>query len=167
VKPTEISGIKKKLISERINVLATNGKNKNSRNLNRGINEYKRGYQSRSNLVKDENDLADSYNILNRWKNYFSHLLNVHIISVVRQIHTAFIRYWRKNGSTMRQLFTGFKKAYDSVRREVLHSILIEFKVPTKQRVQCVWVNICLIVFLSRMVYNKEMLYLHCFATLL
>jgi hypothetical protein len=43
--------------------------------------------------VKDENgDLfADSNNILNRWKNYFSQLLNVHNVSDVRQIevHTA------------------------------------------------------------------------------
>jgi hypothetical protein len=43
--------------------------------------------------VKDENGdlLADSHNILNRWKNYFSHLLNVHNVSDVRQIevHTA------------------------------------------------------------------------------
>jgi hypothetical protein len=43
--------------------------------------------------VKDENGdlLADSHNILNRWKNYFSQLLNVHSVSDVRQIevHTA------------------------------------------------------------------------------
>jgi hypothetical protein len=42
--------------------------------------------------VKDENsDLDDSHNILNRWKNYFSQLLNVHNVSEVRQIevHTA------------------------------------------------------------------------------
>jgi hypothetical protein len=38
--------------------------------------------------VQDENgDLpADSHNISNRWKNYFSHLLNAHNISDVRQI---------------------------------------------------------------------------------
>jgi hypothetical protein len=38
--------------------------------------------------MKDENgDLpADSQNILNKWKNYFSQLLNVHNISDVRQI---------------------------------------------------------------------------------
>jgi hypothetical protein len=38
--------------------------------------------------VKDETgDLfADSHNILNRWKNYFSQLLNVHKVSDVRQI---------------------------------------------------------------------------------
>jgi hypothetical protein len=30
--------------------------------------------------------LADSHNILNRWKDYFSQLLNVHNVSDVRQI---------------------------------------------------------------------------------
>jgi hypothetical protein len=37
--------------------------------------------------VKDESDdlLADSHNILNRWKNYYSQLLNVHRVSDVRQ----------------------------------------------------------------------------------
>jgi hypothetical protein len=30
------------------------------------------------------------------------------------------------------QLFIDFKKAYDSVRRKVLHNILIEFEVPMK-----------------------------------
>jgi hypothetical protein len=43
--------------------------------------------------VKDENGdvLADSHNILNRWKNYFSQLLNVREFSDVGQIeiHTA------------------------------------------------------------------------------
>jgi hypothetical protein len=38
--------------------------------------------------VNDENGdlLADSHNILNRWKNYFSQLLNVHNVIDVRQI---------------------------------------------------------------------------------
>jgi hypothetical protein len=43
--------------------------------------------------VKDENGdlLSDFQNILNRWKNYYSQLLNVHNVSDVRQIeaHTA------------------------------------------------------------------------------
>jgi hypothetical protein len=36
--------------------------------------------------VKDENCnvLADSHNILNRWKNYFYQLLNIHGINDVR-----------------------------------------------------------------------------------
>jgi hypothetical protein len=56
--------------------------------LYRGIIGFKRGYQLRNNLVKDENGdlLADSHSILNRWKNYFSQLLNLHNGSVVRQI---------------------------------------------------------------------------------
>jgi hypothetical protein len=71
----------------------TNGKNKDIRDLYGGINEFKMGYRPRNNLVKDENDdlLAESHNILNRWKNYFSQLLNLHNVSDVRQIevHTA------------------------------------------------------------------------------
>jgi hypothetical protein len=61
---------------------------KNIRHLHRGIKEFKRGYQPRNNLVKDENGelLVDSYSILNSWKNYFSQLLNVHSVSDVRQI---------------------------------------------------------------------------------
>jgi hypothetical protein len=43
--------------------------------------------------VKDVNGdlLADSDIILNRWKNYFPHLLNVHNVSDIRhiEIHTA------------------------------------------------------------------------------
>jgi hypothetical protein len=62
--------------------------NKDIKDLYRGINECNRGYQPRNNLVKDENGdlLADSHNILNRWKNYFSQLLNVHNVSDIRQI---------------------------------------------------------------------------------
>jgi hypothetical protein len=48
----------------------------------------------------------------------------------------AFVRYRRKNGSTMRvhQLFVDFKKGYDSVGGggEVLYSILIDFGLPIK-----------------------------------
>jgi hypothetical protein len=65
---------KREHLKDKINELATNSKNKNIRDLCRGINYLKWGYQSRNNLVKDENGdlLADSYNNLNRWKNYFS-----------------------------------------------------------------------------------------------
>jgi hypothetical protein len=43
----------------------------------------------RSNVGKDENGdlLADSGNISNRWKNYFSQLLNTHKTSDVSQIY--------------------------------------------------------------------------------
>jgi hypothetical protein len=79
---------KREYLKDKINELATSSKNKNIRDLYRGINEFKRGYQPRNNLVKDETGdlLADSHNILNMWKNYFSQLLNVHNVSDVRQI---------------------------------------------------------------------------------
>jgi hypothetical protein len=53
-----------------------------NRDLYRGINEFKRGFQSRNTKVKDENgDLpADSHNIL-----YFFQLLNVHNVNDVTQ----------------------------------------------------------------------------------
>jgi hypothetical protein len=67
-----------------------NSKNKNIRDLYKGINEFRRGYQPKSNLVKDENVdlLLDSNTIVNRWKSYFSQLLNVHNVSDVRRIET-------------------------------------------------------------------------------
>jgi hypothetical protein len=78
----------REFLKGRINELARNSKNKNIRDLYREINEFKRGLPTRNNLVKDKNGdlLADSHNILNRWKNYFSQLLNVHNVSDVRQI---------------------------------------------------------------------------------
>jgi hypothetical protein len=84
---------KKEYLKDKINERAMNSKNKNIRNLNRGIQEFERAYRPRSIFVKDENGdlLADSNTILNRWKSYFSQLLNVHNVSNVRQIeiHTA------------------------------------------------------------------------------
>jgi hypothetical protein len=76
---------KREYLKAKVNELATNSKNKNIRDLYRGI---KRGYQPRSNLVKDGNGdlLADSNNIVNRWKSYFPQLLNIHNVSDVRQI---------------------------------------------------------------------------------
>jgi hypothetical protein len=77
---------KREYLINKINDLATISKNKNIGDLCRGLKECKRGYQLRDNLVKDENGdlLADSHNILNRWKNYFSQLLDVHNVSDVR-----------------------------------------------------------------------------------
>jgi hypothetical protein len=59
VKPADISGIKTR------EELATNSKNKNTKDLYRGINLFKRSYQPRSNLVKDNIGylLVDSHNI--------------------------------------------------------------------------------------------------------
>jgi hypothetical protein len=72
VKPADISGRKRvECLKDKINELATNSKNKNISDQYRGINLFRRGCQPRNNLVKDENGdlLANSHNILNRWKN--------------------------------------------------------------------------------------------------
>jgi hypothetical protein len=61
---------KREYTKNKIDELTTNSKIKN-RDLYRGINDFERGYQPRSNLVKAENGdlLADPHNFLNRWKN--------------------------------------------------------------------------------------------------
>jgi hypothetical protein len=71
VKSADISGIIRRNIwrgGGRENELAMSIKNKNIRDLFRGINLFKKGYQPRNNLLKDENGdlLADSHDILNR-----------------------------------------------------------------------------------------------------
>jgi hypothetical protein len=59
-----------------------------SRDLYRRIYDFKRGYQLRHNLVKDENcdRLTDSHKILHGQKNCFSQLLNLYNISDIKQI---------------------------------------------------------------------------------
>jgi hypothetical protein len=71
-------------------------------------------------------------------------------------------KIWEYN-ETVHQLFIDFRKACDSVRREVLYNILIEFGVPIKlirlieiclneTSIKAHISNICLISFLSKMV---------------
>jgi len=55
--------------------------------LYRGINNFKKGYQLRTIIVKDEKGelVADPHSVMARWRNYFSQLLNVHEDNDVRQ----------------------------------------------------------------------------------
>ena len=84
---------KKACMRAKIEELETNSKIQNIRDLYRGINDFKKRYQPRCNIVKDEKgDLfADSHAIVARWRNYFSQLFNVHGVKAVGQaeIHTA------------------------------------------------------------------------------
>jgi hypothetical protein len=77
-------------LKDKINEFTTHSKNKNVRDLHRGVDEFEEGYQhvSRIYLIKGENSdlLADLHNIFNRWKNYLSELLNVCVVSEVRQM---------------------------------------------------------------------------------
>ena len=63
------------------------------RDLYRGINDMKKGYQPRTRIVKHEKGdlVADSHSIMVRWRNYFTQILNVLGVSDVRpaEIHTA------------------------------------------------------------------------------
>ena len=48
---------------------------------------------------------------------------------------SAFVKYLKKKweyNETVHQLFINFKKAYDSVRREVFYNILTEFDISMK-----------------------------------
>ena len=59
----------------------------NIRNLYRGINDFKKGYQPRCNIVKYEKGhlVADSHSIVASWRNYFSQLFNVNGFKEVRK----------------------------------------------------------------------------------
>jgi hypothetical protein len=61
--------------------------------LYRIISEFKKGYQPTINIKNYENCdlLTDPQSVLNRWKNFFKQVLNVHEIHDVRQMdmHTA------------------------------------------------------------------------------
>jgi hypothetical protein len=74
---------KREYLKDNINELESNSKNKNIRDLYRGINGFKKSYQPRTNLVKDEKGdlLADSHKIVN----YICQILNVQRVGSVRQ----------------------------------------------------------------------------------
>jgi len=84
---------KKAYLSAKIEELETNNKIQNIRDFYRGISDFKKGYQPRCNIVKDEKGdlVADSHGIVARRRNYFSQLFNVHGVKDVGQaeIHTA------------------------------------------------------------------------------
>ena len=84
---------KKAYLRAKIEELETKSKINNIRDLYRGINDMKKGFQPRTRIVKDEKGdlVADSHSIMARWRNYFSQMLNVHGVSDVKQaeIHTA------------------------------------------------------------------------------
>jgi len=57
--------------------------------------------------------------------------------------YSVFVTYLKKkweHNEAVHQLFIDFKKAYDSVRREALYNILIEFGIPKKllRLIKCV-----------------------------
>ena len=94
MKLADISGTKnKEYLKAKIEELESNSKMKNIMDLYRDISDFKKGYQPRINIVKDEKDdlVTDSHSIVTSRRNYFSQLLNTHGFNYVRQteIHTA------------------------------------------------------------------------------
>ena len=62
---------KKAYLKDKIEELETNNNINNVRDMYRGINDMKKGYQLRTTIVKDENGdkVADSHSIMARWRN--------------------------------------------------------------------------------------------------
>jgi len=84
---------KKAYLKAKIEELKNNSKINSVRDFYWGINDFKKGYRPRTNIVKDDKGdlVAESHSILARWRNYFSQILNVHGVNDARQteIHTA------------------------------------------------------------------------------
>ena len=76
----------KAYLKAKVEELETNNKIKYIRELYRHIKDFKKGYQARTNIVKDDKgDLfADSHSILARWRNYYFQILNVHGVNDVK-----------------------------------------------------------------------------------
>jgi hypothetical protein len=80
-------------LKAKIEELETKSKIKSTRELYRGISDFKKGYQSRTNIVQDEKGdmVTGFYSILARWRKHFCQLFCVRGVNDVRQteIHTA------------------------------------------------------------------------------
>jgi hypothetical protein len=76
---------KREYLKDKINEIESNSKNKNIRDLYKGINEFKKSYKPRTNLVRDEMGdlLASPQKSLTRWKNYFCQLSIVQRVGVL------------------------------------------------------------------------------------
>ena len=72
-------------------------------------------------------------------------------------IYSAFVKYLRKKweyNEAVHQLFIDFNKSYDSVRREVLYNILVEFGIHMKL---VMLIQMCLTETYSRVRVGKNL----------
>jgi hypothetical protein len=110
--------------------------------LYRGINKYKRDYEPRSSLVKNEKGelLADSHNILNRWENYSSQLLNVYNVSDVRkiEIHTAELLLSGSCSLEVEIAIATFRK-FKSSGLGLFPAVLIHAGSEDHELISCIW----------------------------
>jgi hypothetical protein len=71
--------------------LKNNSRIKKIRDLYRGINEFKKGYQPITNTINDEKGdlVTESHSILARWRNHFTQpSMNMGLVMLGRQKHT-------------------------------------------------------------------------------
>jgi hypothetical protein len=87
----------------------------------------------------------------------------VWVLGTITAIHFKKIKKTEYN-EAVHKLFIDFREAYDSARRDVLCNILIKFGVPMKL---VGLIKMFLNETYSKVGENKEMLYHHCFSTLL
>jgi hypothetical protein len=105
---------------------------------------HKKGENTDSSHYRGISLLSASYtilsNILSRLSTYIDKIIGDHQCGVRRNksttdqifcIRRILEKKWEYN-ETVHQLFVDFKSAYDSVRKEVLCNIFIEFGVPMK-----------------------------------
>jgi hypothetical protein len=106
---------------------------------------YKKGYKTDCNCYREISLLSTAYKILfnillTRLTPYVSEVIGDHQcgfrcnrspVDQIFYIRQILERKWECNGS-VHQLFIDFKKTYDSIKREVLYNILLEFDIPKK-----------------------------------
>jgi sorting nexin-29 len=107
---------------------------------------YKKGDKTDCSNYRGISLLSTSYKIilsnilLSRLTPYVDEIIGDHQCGFQRNrsttdqifyIHQTLEKKWEHNG-TVHKLFIDFSKAYDSVKREVLYKILIEFGIPKK-----------------------------------
>jgi hypothetical protein len=82
----ESSRHSREYLTVKINGLVTNRKNRNIRELYRGINEFTGCDQPIVTVTKDAKGhlLAETHSILNRWKNNFHQIFHMHGTNVGR-----------------------------------------------------------------------------------
>jgi hypothetical protein len=105
---------------------------------------YKKGDKTDCNNYRGISLLSTAYKILSdillaRLTPYVNEIIGDHQCGFRRNrsmdqifcIRQILEKKWEYNG-TVHQLFIDFKKAYDSVKREVLYNFLVEFGIPKK-----------------------------------
>jgi hypothetical protein len=85
--------------------------------------------RTRINIIKDENGnlIADLQNVLNRWKNFFNQVLNVHSVHKVRQMDTHMAEPLIPESSLVEvEIAIGKLKSYKSVGTDQILAELIK-----------------------------------------